>query len=238
MKEKLYTIPVNDAFREDCECPICSMYKSLEKNAIEFTMGPSYMEDDIREETNALGFCNTHIKMMYENQNRLGLALMLSTHLEKTMNDVASLSKNSKITSGLFKKKVSGSSVTDYISKVNSTCFVCNKIENIFRCYLKTIFYLYKTEEEFRQLFKSSKGFCMSHYGLMVDLAPSELSGSHLENFLSDLNEIYLENMKRVHEDLTWFIDKFDYRYVNEPWKNSKDALPRSILKITSQDVE
>ena len=25
MKEKLYTIPVNDAFREDCECPLCSI---------------------------------------------------------------------------------------------------------------------------------------------------------------------------------------------------------------------
>ena len=33
MKEQLYTIPVNDAFAKDCECPICEMYKELEKNA-------------------------------------------------------------------------------------------------------------------------------------------------------------------------------------------------------------
>ena len=31
MKEQLYTIPVNDAFAVDCECPVCSMYDSLEK---------------------------------------------------------------------------------------------------------------------------------------------------------------------------------------------------------------
>ena len=33
MKEKIYTIPVNDAFSSDCECPICSMYKALEDDA-------------------------------------------------------------------------------------------------------------------------------------------------------------------------------------------------------------
>ena len=46
MAEQLYTIPVNEAFEADFECPICAMHRSLERNAIEYTMGPSYMEDD------------------------------------------------------------------------------------------------------------------------------------------------------------------------------------------------
>ena len=41
MKEKLYTIPVNEAFDSDTECPLCSMRKTLEVNAVDFTMGPS-----------------------------------------------------------------------------------------------------------------------------------------------------------------------------------------------------
>ena len=53
MKEKIYTIPVNDAFDKDCECPLCAMYQELENNAVEYTMGPSYMEDDIRAEMNS-----------------------------------------------------------------------------------------------------------------------------------------------------------------------------------------
>ncbi len=40
--------------------------------------------------------------------------------------------------------------------------------------------------------------------------------------------------MQRVIDDLEWFIDKFDYRNENEPWKNSKDAVQRSILKTNS----
>ena len=51
MAEQIYTIPVNDAFDSGCECPMCQMQKDLERNAIEYTMGPSYMEDDNRAMT-------------------------------------------------------------------------------------------------------------------------------------------------------------------------------------------
>ena len=57
MAEQLYTIPVNDAFTTDCECPICEMNRQLERNAIDYTMGPSYMEDDNRAMTDEQGFC-------------------------------------------------------------------------------------------------------------------------------------------------------------------------------------
>ena len=50
MKEQLYTIPVNEAFAVPCECPVCAMRHRLKENAIEFTLGPSYMEDDVRME--------------------------------------------------------------------------------------------------------------------------------------------------------------------------------------------
>lgn len=239
MKEKLYTIPVNDAFKEDCECPICSMYHTLETNAIDFTMGPSYMEDDIREVTNEIGFCSKHIQQLYKNQNRLGLALMLSTHLEKTIKDIEELTSTTKVSaSGLFKKKVTSNPIKSYIEKVNAHCFVCNRIEHVFERYLATVLYLYASDSDFRTTFTNSKGFCMTHYSMLYDLAATELSGSIQEDFYKDLHRLYIENMKRVHEDLVWFIDKFDYRYADEPWKNSKDALPRAVLKLNSQILE
>ena len=40
------------------------------------------------------------------------------------------------------------------------------------------------------------------------------------------------QNMKRIEEDISWFIDKFDYRNKEADWKNSRDALPRSIQKL------
>lgn len=83
-------------------------------------------------------------------------------------------------------------------------------------------------------MFQSSKGFCTKHYGMLYEMAPERLRGEMLESFIAELNRMYLENMKRVHEDLGWFIDKFDYRFKDEPWKNAKDALPRTMTKLNS----
>ena len=234
MKEQLYTIPVNDAFDADCECPLCAMYQTLEQNSVDFTMGSSYMEDDIRAQTDQVGFCHKHIKLLYENQNRLGLALILKTHLDKTIKDVEKLSKGSKVTSSLFKKKNDQTPVISYLHNLENSCFVCNQVNGTFHRYIITIYYLYRTEAEFRKKFSSSKGFCNQHYAMLYEHASSSLSGNTLTDFINELNQLYLNNMKRVRDDLDWFIDKFDYRYVNEPWKNSKDALPRTINKTNS----
>ena len=60
MKETIYTIPLMDAFNANDECPFCFIERKLEQEAISFIMGPAYMEDDIREETDRLGFCRHH----------------------------------------------------------------------------------------------------------------------------------------------------------------------------------
>ncbi|NLK75754.1 MAG: hypothetical protein GX288_10775 [Clostridiales bacterium] len=235
MKEKLFTIPVNDAFKEDCECPICSMRDSLERDLIDFTMGPSYMEDDIRAVTSKLGFCREHIQLLYKNQNRLGLALILKSHLDKTIKDVEKLSgANSKLQVPSFfkKKKPEGNPLVDYLNEIEESCYICSRMETTIDRYIATVFYLYHNEDDFRERFKQCKGFCNKHYKMLYDSAPQYLKGDELDSFVKLLNKLYLDNMKRLQEDLEWFINKFDYRYADEPWKNAKDALPRAIQKI------
>lgn len=234
LKEKLYTIPVNEAFDTDCECPVCQMKKTLEESAIEFTMGPSYMEDDVRAETDKIGFCSHHLSKLYENQNRLGLALMLKTHMDKTIADIEKLSTKTGKSSSFLKKKSELTPVKTYVNLLDESCYICDKVNNSFNRYILTLFTLYNTEEAFRNKFKKSKGFCTTHYGLLFEEAGNYLGSSTLEEFRKTLTNLYIENMKRVKEDLEWFIDKFDYRYVNEPWKNSKDALIRTMVKTNS----
>ena len=88
MKEKIYTIPINEAFDEGGECPLCNLHQKLEKDTLDFVLGPSYMEEDMREKTNKTGFCKHHYDKMFKAQNRLGVALMVSTHLKKINNDL------------------------------------------------------------------------------------------------------------------------------------------------------
>ena len=50
MKEKLHTIPVNEAFQSGDECPFCWLERETEQRAVNYTIGPgaSYMEPEIR----------------------------------------------------------------------------------------------------------------------------------------------------------------------------------------------
>ncbi len=237
MKEQLYTIPVTEALEKDCECPVCAMKRELEKASLEYTLGPSYMEDDVRMVTDQVGFCSAHAKELYRQQNRLGLALILKTHLDRTIKEAERLSTKGVAGGGLFKKSPDAP-VVEYMKKLNGSCFVCGRVEKVFERYIATIFYLYEREGDFRDKLAKSKGFCNEHYALLFEQAPSYLSGRDLTEFIEMLNEVYLTNLKRVRDDLEWFTDKFDYRNADAPWKNSKDALPRTLLKTNSIDVE
>lgn len=238
MEEKLYTIPVNDAFDQKCECPVCMMRKKLEDDAIAYTLGPSYMEDDVRMETDKNGFCPRHLDVLYHQSNQLGLAIILSTHFAKINSQVEKLSGAAAqpVRTKLFAKKDSapGNPLTDYLDKLNGSCFICKRVDGTFDRYINTIFYLYRTEEDFRKKFAASNGFCTAHLSLLLREAGSHLHGETLTTFCKTSANIYLENMKRVQGDLEWFVDKFDYRNTNEPWKNSKDAIPRAITKVGS----
>ena len=55
--EKIYTIPVNEAFDRSatdkaCGCPFCALYNMLEQNELDAVLGASMMEPDVRIETN------------------------------------------------------------------------------------------------------------------------------------------------------------------------------------------
>ena len=239
MAEQLYTIPVNDAFDSDCECPLCLMAKDLETNAIEFTMGPSYMEDDNREMTDKLGFCPKHIRMMYANKNKLGVALMLNTHMNKTIKDMKALAeKDSPSSKGFFSRKQEMSPVVKYIKELESTCFVCQRIDPVFDRYIHTIFHMWKKDPDFKAKIEKSKGFCTYHYGVLYEKGAEHLNQQQYDEFRNVLNKVYFDNIERVNGDVSWFIDKHDYRNKEADWKNSKDSLQRAIIKTEHTIIE
>ena len=233
MVEKIYMIPVNDAFDKDSECPVCVMYNALENDAIDFVMGPSYMEDDVRSQTDKMGFCRGHMKMLLEQRNKLGLALMLHTHTKKVIQDTEKLMKNPIKAKSLFKKPEE-SPLIQHMEELEDSCYICNRIDTIFGRYITTAIQLYHSDQSFREKYASCKGFCSAHYGLLLREGQKLLPGKEFEAFAELTGKLYLENMKRVAEDLSWFIEKYDYRNANEPWKNAKDAIPRAATKVNS----
>ncbi len=231
MKEKIYTIPVTDAFKEAEGCPFCHIHDKLEKEALDYVMGTSYMEVDTREKTNEQGFCGDHLKMMFEMGNKLGMALMLQTHIAKIVKDLEKCHKTSPgAKKGLFAKKDSTTNFSDEIKRVEGSCFVCNRIDSVLDRYIATFFHLIKKEPEFRALYEKKNLFCLPHLGMLYDKADQEMRDKLVADNMAAL--------KVLEEDIEWFAKKFDYRFNDAPWKNSKDAIQRTVKALKGVDLE
>ena len=99
--------------------------------------------------------------------------------------------------------------------------------------YVYTFFYLWKTEPEFVEKVKSCKGFCLEHMSRIISDSRKHLNAAQRQALMNTIIPLQKQNLERITEDVDWFIKKFDYRYQDEPWKNSKDAVERAILKLS-----
>lgn len=215
MKEKIYTIPINEAFDEPCECPLCVIEKRLEKEAIEYELGAAMMEPDHRELSNEKGFCKKHLEMMFETPNKLSLALVLDTHLAEVRKKISALKSEKK---GLFKKE------SPTIKETVDSCIVCEKIEKTMARYMDVLVSMYKDEPEFREKFQKSKGFCLSHFEKLLARAKGD--------FLKALIEKEEKELEAINDDIHKFTLKFDYRNRDMEWGTAKDAPKRCVEKI------
>lgn len=84
MRYHIDTIPVWDAAKIDGECLLCALQRRVELQQIEYSLGASVMEPDVRIQVNKKGFCQHHQRMLFKGDNRLGHALMLESHLTET----------------------------------------------------------------------------------------------------------------------------------------------------------
>lgn len=247
MKEKIYTIPVTEAFGQDHECPVCLLESRLENEYTDYYLGPALMEPDCRIDTNKKGFCRRHLELLYNRQeNRLGLALETDTHLKEKL---AELKKASCaiVDDGSVKKPAGGvlGSITGrfsanpsvaglvrLLSEMEESCAVCGRIEHTMDRYYDVIMYLWSKETDFRNLFSEKKGFCLVHFRQLLLASEKYLNSNEARQFQGVLVRQQLENLDRIEQELDWFTKKFDYRNNDAPWGNSKDALPRSIQKL------
>lgn len=172
MKQQIDTIPVNEAFAAEDECPFCYLQRQVEQKAIRYTVGPgaSYMEPDVRETTDRLGFCGIHLKKLYDYGNSLGNALILQTYYVGLIKELEQKAENFSVPKkSLFGKKTVSSEefIADWAKRRGSSCFLCEKIEYNMRRYYATFFHLIK-DPQFREKVEKSKGFCMHHFGELM----------------------------------------------------------------------
>ena len=236
MKYTLDTIPVLDAYKTGCECPLCQLRVASEDSYVDSMLGAAYMEPDCRVRTNEVGFCTRHFQLMYDRRNRLGLALMTHTHMQEVISSVESILKaDEPARGGLLASLRGGRDEGGTPQKIRarmSGCVICEQMEGAVNRYAYTIAQLYGTNSEFKAMFDASKGFCLPHLALVLEMAEKTLSGEALRAFKAAVSAVELPNLKRIEGELEWFTLKFDYRNTDKPWGNSRDAVERAINKL------
>ena len=227
--EQIYTIPVNEAFEasaadKSCGCPFCTLYNKLEDDELDLILGASMMEPDVRIQTNKEGFCRTHYDMMFVRKNRLGMALTLESHLDELKDDIRD---------GGF-LSAPGQKPLKRISALEDSCYVCRRIEFNFAHMIETAVLLWEKDEEFRDKLRAQPYFCLPHYRRLLATASESLSKKKFPEFEKACATIVNGYISQLKDDVSWFCKKFDYRYDEEPWYNSRDSVERAMRFLRS----
>ena len=236
MKEHIDTVPVNEAFDSGDECPFCYLERMAEQRTIRYVLGPgaSYMEPDVRGQTDREGFCREHFKKMYDYGNSLGNALIMQTYyaglLEQLQLEIDGFTMPDKRPL-LGRWKGEEEHILRWAKERQDSCFICNRLAYHMRRYYVTFFAMVK-DPEFREKVAGGKGFCMRHFAELMDAAHDMLPNQHREWFYKTVLEQLRDNLIRVKEDIDWFVGMFDYRQAGKDWKNSRDAVSRGMQKL------
>ena len=228
MRESILTIPISEILEPKDGCPICRMRDMLEQRTVEYIMGAAMMEPDVRIETNRAGFCHVHFQQMMKQKNRLSLALMLQTHLAAVDQELFSRKK-------LFEPK---NARKQKLSRINESCFVCEKIDWGMERLMRTFFEMC-THSDIKQLMSEQEYICLPHYDLLQSLAPAYLQKQELDSFtklISGLTEKYIASL---YEDVSHYCNMYDYRNTGKDadWGNSKDSIERAIKFLVSREA-
>ena len=225
MSEKIYTIPVNEAFEACAEehsrgCPVCRIYNKLEANELDLILGASMMEPDVRKQTNEKSFCPDHFNMLLTEKNRLGLALILESHMNQLREEV-----NDKGLAALVGK--TGSAAPKRLNRLDGSCYVCDRIEYSFSRMLSNAVLLWTEDDSFRDKVQAQPYICLPHFRMWLEAAERELKRGYPDFYKAVSRPVYAY-FDELRSDISWFCKKFDYRYDAEPWGNAKDAVERA----------
>jgi hypothetical protein len=208
MKETIYSIPINESFEIlDGQCPVCRLHHKLTDDTLDYTLGPAMMEPDVRQRTNALGFCPGHLEELIKRQKRLPLALVLETHIQSLINNEKQL--------------------------FSESCYVCSRVGGFLDAYYSNIIYLWRREITFRKKWDQQPVICRTHTAGLAAAARKELGKKELPDFTASLRKKAAAHMQKLSESLSIFIKSFDHRFSGEDLGEHKQAV-RDASKFLS----
>lgn len=228
MRDDITSIPISEVFEPRDGCPVCRLRNLLEDRVVEYITGAAMMEPDVRQETNRLGFCFDHYQMMLKKRNRLGVALILESHLEEVEKQVFAglplLGKSSK-----NQARSAGHSAC--------SCFVCQQMDITMQRMQANICRLWENERDFRRLFEEQPALCLPHFSQLVEVSSTAMSKKAAPDFAKAASQCCRQYLTELRGDVSHFGRMFDYRNSSgdADWGNSKDSIERAVWWLTTR---
>ncbi|GBC74947.1 hypothetical protein HRbin06_00255 [archaeon HR06] len=148
MKVNIINSKILDVIEKAEYCILCSIRKEIENRALEnFLRNEVITNPEVREKVKeALGFCEMHMKLLYERIFKGGTedGLVFCIYLQDIYSEILERLKMGRILQ-------------------KGSCLICKYIEEMEILYEETFLKLLE-EEEFRKKYKDSKGLCVKHF--------------------------------------------------------------------------
>jgi hypothetical protein len=204
---KLEISKVHDAYAQSGSCPLCVLMDSAERTYLLSFQHSRVMEPNVRVKTNEIGFCPDHLGKLYQGENKLGLGLVLLTHLqEKTIDLHAAL--DGSIEAAQAKARERAKRIHQIIGSIESlrdSCFICNLLGKDLIRYTWTILYLWRKDPTFPEVYGASRGFCLSHFCAVLATASDILRGDPLSRWLKETVPLMKKALDGLEKDLLAF---------------------------------
>ncbi|ADY14755.1 DUF6062 family protein [Sphaerochaeta globosa] len=235
MKLELETIPVWDGVASQSECFLCDLMAEAQKDGLSFYLGNSVMNPETRVKVNEHGFCTKHWQLLAAANKPQGVALMADTYLGMTRSKAEKSINNLLGTKTPRGAKKAIQAFKQEMEAREKGCLVCSAMQQRLDRYVFTTCYLWGEDEAFRQALQEGKGFCLHHFQLLLEKAPTVLSSSLVASFVHDLTQTEVFNLDRIAKDVYWMTQKYKSENMDKPWNGCEDAHKRSVDKMTGR---
>lgn len=247
MKYELDTMPVWDALKAGSECPFCLLETRSRTAAVRYYLGASVMAPEVRVTVNERGFSRRHWRILAKDANRLGLGLLAHTRLKRLREQLHplthALDKESaraaekggldNLLAGKKSLVAAAEALCQRLEALDQSCLIQERVETDLARYFFTTVHLVRQDQDFRQAWEASKGVCLRHLPGLIRLACQELGPKDLGRFLLVLVGLQDANLERLENDIWSFTKQFDATASHQTTGDPKEAIERTLQKLT-----
>jgi hypothetical protein len=226
---KLEISKVHDAYASGGECPLCTLMEGAEETYLRSFQHSRVMEPRVRVKTNEAGFCPDHYRKLYARENKLGLGLVVHTHLQEKLPELRAAFETMRATARRGRKI---DEIAAYLARLHDRCFICDLLRGDLDRYAFTILFLWSKDAEFLPRFRSSRGFCLDHFLSILAKGRVMLRADRLERWLGDVASLMTDSLERLERELDAFTQLHHDANRSLGTDEERTALARTMQKL------